>query len=65
MKCKNCEYETGYDDDYNKVSGDFGDFWYPEVKMRRTEEADYYDDGKREAYMVGCPKCKMVFIHEL
>lgn len=64
MKCCHCNYETGYDSDYNKVDGGLGDFWYPDVKMRRKEMPDYYDDGEREAYIVGCPKCKLVFIHE-
>lgn len=66
MKCPHCEYENGYDYENNReVGGEHGDFWYPEIKMRREVDRDYYDDGKREAYMAGCPKCKKCFIHEL
>jgi hypothetical protein len=65
MKCPHCEYIDGYDDDNVCHDGEHGNFWYPEMKMRREEDRDYYDDGKREAYMVGCPSCKKCFIHEL
>ena len=67
MKCPHCEYENGYDDESVYQDGEHGDFWFPEIQMRREvgRDYDYDDDGKREAHMVGCPSCDKCFICEI
>ena len=68
MKCPHCEYLDGYywdnDDNYVKADGAHGDFWTMPIKMERNVGADYYSDGSRKADLIGCPKCKKLFLDD-
>ena len=68
MKCPYCEYQHGYywdaDDKYVNAKGEHGDFWTLVINMERNVGPDYYSDGSRKADLMGCPKCKKVFLDD-
>ena len=71
MKCPHCNYSDGYSweevdgvDQYIETNGDHGKFWGLPIKLERGVGANYNNDGERRADVVGCPKCKKLFLEE-
>ena len=62
MKCPHCGYEHGsiWNPETmtsNKVNGEEGDFYELPIKLRKETFGDVY-----EKVVIGCPKCKIVFM---
>jgi hypothetical protein len=63
MKCPYCNYEDGWSNDEDKmkiIDGDEGSFYSSSLPIMKRA-CGYYND-QEDVALLGCPKCKKVFI---